>query len=183
MININYIEAKADTILKQISSELPIDVIKCANYFNIEVKELELENNISGFFVHKDNSSYIGCNISEGSVRKRFTIAHELGHFLLHYNNDNVIFVSKNKNMSKEVLYNRDLTSSTGENIKEREANAFAAALLMPREKVINKFISYANESLTISVIVCNLASDFNVSEQAMSIRLNKIGLLNPGGF
>lgn len=68
----------------------------------------------------------IGFNPTESKTRQRFTIAHELGHFELH-KQDSGLFVDKEFKM----LF-RDQNSSSGEIRKEQEANAFAAAILMP---------------------------------------------------
>jgi len=67
----------------------------------------------------------------------------------------------------------RNNASATGEIHKEREANAFAAALLMPKDlvaNVIEKFKFNGDE------MVKHLASEFNVSDQAMSFRLSNLG-------
>ncbi|WP_460881211.1 ImmA/IrrE family metallo-endopeptidase [Pontibacter rugosus] len=68
----------------------------------------------------------MGYNPVESVVRQRFTIAHELGHFVLHQKYSE-LFIDKEKPLF------RNQESSTGEHKREKEANAFAAAILMPQ--------------------------------------------------
>lgn len=162
-----HIEEKTSKILQEVGIETPskIDITKIASHFLIDVQSADLENDISGLFVIKDKKAYIRYNKTESQHRVRFTIAHELGHYFLH--KDTPLFVDRNES----VLY-RNNDSTTGEIIKEREANAFAAALLMP-----SHFIEKEMNGLPISTdIIPHLASVFNVSTQAMSFRLSNLG-------
>ncbi|MGK3985543.1 ImmA/IrrE family metallo-endopeptidase [Sorangium sp. So ce136] len=85
---------------------------------------------------------------SDAPVRQRFTIAHELGHLMLH---------------EIGVAY-RDDTFSGG--WKEAQANQFAAALLVPQWMLRDY---YRRQSSKV------LASLFEVSEQAMMIQISKL--------
>lgn len=96
------------------------------------------------------------------AYRDNFTIAHELGHFFLHYTNK-----YKTLEPNTQVLFNR-----YGSNRLEWEANWFAAALLMPKDdflKVANKYDK--DEHIGI-------AAHFSVSEKAVEIRKKDLGLL-----
>src|SRR3954470_4270018 len=73
----------------------------------------------------KQGRYIIGINSSHPETRKRFTIAHEMGHLVLHQL-DQV-------HVDKQFLVKlRDDISSQAIDPHEIEANAFAAALLMP---------------------------------------------------
>ncbi|MHA4895776.1 ImmA/IrrE family metallo-endopeptidase [Pedobacter sp. PWIIR3] len=162
----NYIEEKAERLLLDLQMfTLPIEPEQCAKRLNVNVHSSQLDDDISGIFVAEDDVYYIIYNEFENIQRRRFTIAHELGHFLLHKNSK--LFVDRKQN----ALY-RNSNSSTGESIKEREANAFAAALLMPK--------SYIEDELAkLSIdddIIEKLANNFNVSKMAMSFRLSNLG-------
>jgi Zn-dependent peptidase ImmA (M78 family) len=142
-----------------------INVEKIAKHLNVDVKAEDLDSDISGLFVIKNNKPYIRYNSTECENRKRFTIAHELGHFILHSD-------SKPLFVDEKIMY-RNFDSSTGEIRKEREANAFAASLLMPRvfiQSAINSAPKNTND------IVSYLADKFKVSEQAMNFRLANLG-------
>ena len=88
-----------------------------------------LGQDISGLLAIENNQGTIGYNQNESRVRRRFTIAHELGHYELH-KNQSALFVDK------QFKIYRSQNSSTVNNNQEleKEANAFAAAVLMPEE-------------------------------------------------
>jgi len=166
-MNINNIETQAFKILEAvgIKDASDIDVKRIAQYLNVDVQSTTLEDDISGLFVIKDGKPYIRYNRNEHEHRWRFTIAHELGHFLLH--KDTPLFVDR-----KERIFYRNTLSTTGEVMKERQANAFAAALIMPKH-----FLELELEQIPPNKEpVAHLAKIFNVSMLAMSFRLSNLG-------
>lgn len=162
---------KIEEITYKILSELKmskasdIRVLRIAEYLGVDVRSANLERDISGLFVVKDNKPYIRYSEHESKERKRFTIAHELGHFVLH--KDISLFVDK----KGEVLY-RDSNSRTGEIIREREANAFAASLLMPKKFIKDEIQNIPKDK---DLIAC-LSKKFDISTQAMTYRLINLG-------
>ncbi|MGJ8592203.1 MAG: ImmA/IrrE family metallo-endopeptidase [Aquaticitalea sp.] len=136
-----------------------------AKKLKVELESTDFNDKVSGLFVMKHDTPYIAFNSNHSKKRRRFTIAHELGHFILHSKSKS-LFVDKNKS----VMY-RNSDSSSGEFLKEREANAFAAALLMPR-KLIEEEIKSINDERIIN----DLADKFDVSTQAISFRLSNLG-------
>lgn len=171
MIN-EKIENIADNILYELNIKTPkgIKLEKIAKHLGVDIKGEGLDFDVSGLFLMKNDKYYIRYNVTESEQRQRFTIAHELGHFILH-KEDKPLFVDK----SEKILY-RNFNSSTGEIKKEREANAFAAALLMPRF-LLSQLINKAPNN--VDHVINYLATEFNVSEQAMSFRLSNLGYLN----
>ncbi|MGY6649487.1 ImmA/IrrE family metallo-endopeptidase [Wenyingzhuangia sp. IMCC45574] len=177
MKSIASIESKAVSIIKEFGDlKTPINVEQICRNMGIEIKCEDLGENVSGvLFIKKDGSGVIGYdqnnNISE--VRKRFSIAHELGHYVLHRFNQELFVDHK---QFKAIF--RDNDSSKGDITQEREANAFAAALLMPKEK-LNKALSKHVFDLADSDenIIDKLAKKFNVSSQAMTYRIAKLRL------
>lgn len=108
---------------------------------------------VDGLLQMRNGSPEIFINRNFPLARQRFTTAHEVGHLLRHrLENDKVLFRAN------------DFTSTTMRD--EREANAFAARLLMPESMVRN---------LVHLVPLNELARMFGVSEQAMSIRVREI--------
>lgn len=170
MIN-ERIENITENILQELNIKSPkgIKLEKIAKHLGVDIKGEDMDFDVSGLFVMKNDKSYIRYNNSESEQRQRFTIAHELGHFVLH-KEDKPLFIDK----MEQVLY-RNFDSSTGEIKKEREANAFAASLLMPKF-LLNQVIS--KSPLETKKVVAYLANEFNVSEQAMSFRLSNLGYL-----
>ncbi|GGD40678.1 hypothetical protein GCM10011514_00940 [Emticicia aquatilis] len=173
MIN-QAIELKAEGLLRDSNTfSYPIKVEECAKYLKLPISELDIEDEISGFLAIKDKESIIGVNMKHHINRKRFTIAHELGHFILH-KNENPLFIDKNES-NVIAIYNRDEKSSRGEILKEKEANSFAAALLMPK-KLIKEAIENSINKNNILSLIDELARKFEVSQHAMSIRLSDLG-------
>lgn len=85
----------------------------------------------------------------KGNSRDRFTIAHEIGHYLLH--------------KQSRIGYAR---LSTGENIPrycdpEWQANTFAAELLVPSNLIKNKSSSYVVKECAVSLIVANIQKKY----------------------
>jgi len=162
----NYIEEKSIKLLKEFDLlKTPINVNKLSKKLGVGVEASNFNDEVSGLFVIKDDKPYIAYNLNQSKKRRRFTIAHELGHFILHSRSKS-LFIDKNES----IMY-RNSESSTGEFLKEREANAFAAALLMPIPLILEEA-----KALNGDDIIEKLASKFNVSTQAMSFRLSNLG-------
>jgi Zn-dependent peptidase ImmA (M78 family) len=108
---------------------------------------------------HSDDSFEITYDITEAQVRQRFTIAHEIGHYVLgHLNEQQRCFRDLPSNFMSDAMSE-----------KERQANAFAAELLMPEQ-----IVKYAIEKKNVTHVVA-LANVFNVSQAAMSYRLKNL--------
>lgn len=175
-MKLQHIEELAEKILKEANCLIvPVNVTKCVKSNNIKLQEVELEDDVSGFFIIKDKTAHIGFNKYHSDKRQRFTIAHEFGHYILH-SKDTPLFVDT----TEKTLY-RNVDSSTGEMEKERQANAFAAALLMPIS-LLKREIDNCDIS-SIDSITDHLAKKFKVSEKAMTYRLTNLGLLDFGLF
>src|SRR5690606_683483 len=127
-----------------------------------------MEPNISGMLVDRNGSSIIGVNASHHPNRRRFSIAHELGHALLHDD------VSRQFVDSYTVAF-RNAASSLGIDRHEVEANAFAAELLMPRNEIANYLQEHTLDAHDERQLD-RMASRFGVSIQALSIRLAGLG-------
>jgi Zn-dependent peptidase ImmA (M78 family) len=90
----------------------------------------------------------------DSSVRKRFTVAHEIAHFILHRE-------QAEKGITDDEMYRSGLSTR-----EEVEANKLAADILMPYS-LISSLVAKGYKS------VSELASQLGVSKTAMSIRLN----------
>ena len=155
-------------------SEAPVNIGKICQYYDIEVEPIDAEDNLSGFFLVNDKKiKMIGYNKNHSENRKRFTIAHEFGHFQLHLHSDQKLFIDNNSK------FFRNEKSSSGELKQEREANAFAAALLMP-VPLLERELEKINDTEDIDSIVFKLSSRFLVSEESMRYRLINLGIINP---
>ena len=115
----------------------------------------------------------IGVNASHHPNRQRFTIGHEIGHFVLHQY-DQV-------HVDKFVLKLRNDDSSTGEKAEEIEANGFAAELLIPWNFIEQDLFRFAVKSLLDDRGMAQLAKLYQVSVQAMTNRLVTLGFIYDG--
>ncbi len=166
------IEEIASQILNNLNiNELPVPISLIAESIGLKIYSYDLGENISGALVIDKGQGIIGINPLESSVRQRFTIAHELGHFVLHRNVES-LFVDKDF----KVLF-RNQESSTGELKREQDANAFAAAILMPKKLLAEKINDLAVD-LTDEYSVKHLAQMFDVSVTAMTYRIINLNLI-----
>lgn len=173
-MSINSIEIKAKTILQQTNSYyLPVPVDVVAHRLGLKVEAAQLGENVSGLLVIVEGKGIIGYNSSHPEVRQRFTIAHEIGHYILHQEQDS-LFIDKKYG----AAYRRDEQSSLGEKPREIQANRFAAALLMPEDLVEKEFVR-SEFDLGDEYALIELARKFRVSSQAMAFRLANLGLIN----
>jgi Zn-dependent peptidase ImmA (M78 family)/transcriptional regulator with XRE-family HTH domain len=140
----------------------PIDVYAAASLCGARVIQHKFSSEaLSGFVVRVDESAVIGTNARHHEHRQRFTIGHELGHLVLDHHAD----------------YHLDLGSSVSSGDPpgydwrhERAANSFAANLLMPAGLVRADYL--ANQ-----LSIGELADRYEVSPEAMGIRLSVLGL------
>lgn len=140
----------------------PLDVEAVAQKFNICIKYVSMEEDLSGI-LSKDESDAWTLNVNEEHHpnRQRYTIAHELGHYCLH---------GHLKKEFKDKIFFRG-----GEaNKMEWQANNFASAILMPEDKFREKIQSGVNK-------VDELAKQFQVSTLALRIRAKNLGISGHG--
>lgn len=150
-------------------SEPPISVEKIARLLKIRVKYAALEGDISGLMYRQKGKTIIGINALHSEVRQRFTLAHEIGHLYLGHNGDFFL--------DRAILF-RNSRSSEGTDSREVDANRFAAELLMPENLVRERFENGFDDR-DEDEIVSLLARIFEVSTQAMAIRLQSLGLIS----
>lgn len=170
------IELKASNLLE--NNDLlatPINVKLLIRKLKIKLDSVDFGSEISGILYSENGKTKIGYNEKESEVRQRFTMAHELGHYVLHLNeNQNKMFLDNVK-----VMFRKQAVTRIEKN-QEREANIFAASLLMPEILVNKRFEQYTsnNQLLTHEEIISKLAKEFKVSEVAMTYRLMNIKLI-----
>ena len=151
-------------LLKLKVQSLPIPVEKIASQFGITIQRGDLGDK-SGLLVREKTKVLIGVNSTQSRTRQRFTIAHELGHFFLHRG------ISRHIDDDKLVNF-RSVISEQATNVEEIEANFFAANLLMPKLYILEENIA---EILEDQSKLIKLAKKYNVSPQAMTLRISKI--------
>jgi Zn-dependent peptidase ImmA (M78 family) len=138
---------------EQCLSTPAINIIEVAETLGLKVLEIDFRdrNDISGILDYQKKVIYL--NKSDKAFHKRFTIAHEIGHFRLHGNE-----FEKNPNIG--IYYRRPIGGELDP--KEKEANCFAANLLVP--------LSHLKKLMTIYSDY-ELAEIFAVSSQVIGYR------------
>lgn len=151
-------------------AEPPVPVRKIARGRGARMFLEGQEGDLSGFLFRRGKEIIIGVNTHQAHVRQRFTIAHELGHLLLHdlgeLHVDNGFMVRL-----------RSGVSSLGLDEDEMEANRFAAELLMPT-RLLKEDLEGTELDLTDDETFRSLAKRYGVSAQALAIRLTGLGYL-----
>ena len=164
------IEKRAEDILRRHKLySIPIDPVVLANLEGIKVYNAKFsEDGLSGIISKRGKDVTMLVSQGDPPYRKRFTIAHELGHHYLHLEQDGE-YIDNVVDLFRESDVEND-NDPLGERFKEVEANQFAAALLMPEELVRE---AYKNQGT-----LARLSMVFNVSEEAMGIRLQRLNLV-----
>lgn len=170
------IRKTANDILRESGIDQPfVDVYKIAEKLGAKIVEEDFDDDMSGLLLISDGIPTIAVNKKHSEVRMRFTIAHELGHLVLHRHEDDDeenIFVDKK-------IFNRNAAASQGVYRQEIEANRFAAELLMPKQ-MLNRVIAKLSDEIDLSDddVIGELAGEFKVSSQALAIRLSSLNII-----
>ena len=146
----------------------PVPVEDLARECGAVIRREMLDSDMSGM-VYRLNPSraVIGVNTKHSTTRQRFTIAHELGHLLLH-DSEQLHFDDK------FVIGFRNTESSLAMDPKEVEANQFAAELLMPISLLRRDLQALGSFDADSDEVIVNLASTYEVSTAAMAIRISR---------
>jgi Zn-dependent peptidase ImmA (M78 family) len=155
-------------------SDFPVPVEDIARSRSIAIARNPFKGTQSGFALRDGNIQVIGVNSLTSRKRQRFTIAHELGHLILHRGRllESKLIVDHSIRVSW-----RDVTSGHGTDLEEIQANAFAAELLMPEALVRDKVHLLFHEGMDRDFLVSSLAKAFDVSVEAMGFRLVNLGI------
>ena len=164
------IRRTARTLLSELEiQEPPVPVRKLARLRGARIVRVSGdEGDIDGFLYHEGDEVVIGINQDQAPVRQRFTIAHELGHLLLHEHGQ--IHVDRGFRVRL-----RNGASSEGTDQDEMEANRFAAELLMPLDFLMADLAERVFDLADDSQLRA-LAKRYGVSTQTLAIRLNGLG-------
>lgn len=156
-----------------------VDLEQSVEDFGVQVFYSDMSNfptpsDISGFSrVNETRVPEIVVNGDQPEARRRFTIAHELGHIVLHWKWLNKIG-QKLDRQHVEILFRKSNYDET-ETLKERQANEFAAELLAP----LNLVKSEVKNNKKISqfeflYLQSKIANKFQISNQFASYQIRK---------
>lgn len=152
--------------------KLPINIEEIINILGIKIKKVPdfRRVKVTGSIKLENGEPIIWINplMNQSEERERFTLAHELGHFIRH-----MLTGAKHQDGFEDdnIEFNRD----NNWNHLEMEANNFAASLLMPIEKV--KELAEETNEYPKEKQLDILSKKFKVSKTAMKYRLQKLGV------
>lgn len=162
---IRELEALASDILADVypggNIKFPVDLGLIAKQYGIKLEKCKFaDDSVVGQYSRNDQKIMVSENAN--FPRMAFTIAHELGHHFLHKDTKNA-----------ETFYRLNLVDLDKQDVtEEKEANIFAANLLMPSQKVYDAVISEGPDSRPYI-----LAKTFGVSHSAILWRLKTLGI------
>ena len=165
------IDEKAMKLLQQSDAlALPVNLNRVVGRLGLSLNEKPLENEYSGFLAVKEKT--IVVNLRHPSVRRRFTIAHEIGHYQLHRRSEDIpVFIDR-------AVYHRKESVAGVDHLMEMQANAYAAGLLMP-EALLDEYLEdHPALDLEKPADIKTLAEEFEVSRPAMEFRLINLGFV-----
>lgn len=129
----------------------------------------KLDSRLAGLYVFIPEFGYcILVNRVHPRERRRWTMAHEYGHFLTERDRPGVDYLKGKQRKSKS----------------ERFADSFAAAFLMPENGVQRRFYEGIEHTGDFKVgDLCRMANYYGVSLMAMALRLESLGLISRGSW
>ena len=147
-------------IILAFQKELPVPIGAIAKSFDIQIKVATLPTNISGEIKEEQRKVVIKVNRHDVKERQRFTVAHEIAHFLLHRE------YLKN-GITDSVLYRSALSNDL-----EFQANRLAADIVMPIHLIKEWRNQHSDMPLEQQIEKLSIKSE--VSSTAIKIRLGK---------
>jgi len=162
----------ADLLRKSGIKKPPVDVERLAEDLGAKVTLEGLDQEVSGALYRLPERLVIAVNRDHSLTRQRFTIAHEIGHLLLHQGRPLIV-----DHVVRARVSLRDSRSSLATEREEIQANRFAANLLMPADFIHACIGKELRRKLDETKTIDGLARMFGVSAQAMEFRLANLGL------
>lgn len=151
-------------IVEKHIAAIPVRLGGMARELGIDVQLSALPPNCSGLIRKSGEDNYeIKINRYESRERQRFTLAHEIAHYLLHREK---IDVRGKEGLRDDVLYR----SGEPKNV-EFEANRLAAEIVMPKAHLAERLEAFS--SVLSENAIESLAEQFRVSRAAMEVRIN----------
>jgi len=116
------------SIVKRYARTVPVDLVALCDELNIQINYEYVDENMSGSIHVSEEGNYtITVNARDTWTRQRFTIAHELGHFLFHRSK-----IGDGIYDNRLYRHGSDRPNRKIDQKDETQANSFAANLLMP---------------------------------------------------
>jgi Zn-dependent peptidase ImmA (M78 family) len=152
--------------------EPPIDVHRVVRALGLRVVYESLGPEVYGLLIWCPKPAVICVNREVPEPKQRMVIAHEMGHVHLghEFGPDQYVHVDRRWDRYRDCI-------APGLSEQDMEANQFAGELVMPTKLLQEAVAKYGNAPLTEEHMQ-ELAAKFDVSEQSMTIRLSRLGLI-----
>jgi len=151
-----YLKEQANALLEKFNiTEPPVDVRAVAEKLGVEIIEMSNDTWFYGMLTKYGEDFYIVVNKMMPETRKRFAIAHEIGHYQLH---------------DHDLSYQR----KQDKDYQHQEADVFALELCIPAGLLKREAHKWFNDHRY-------LAKLFNVSEPLMVKRMEELNLIAKG--
>lgn len=158
--HMNHMDRFADIVRKELEIESNSKLMYILEKYGVYILEKKLPTEKDAYSIWVEDTPYIVLNKDlQSEARRTYSLAHELGHLLMHRDIDISVLVSSE--------YNK----------LEKEANEFAACLLLPLKDIKKDFISLPKPSNPNSYV--RLKQKYHVSIAAIEYRCYKLGLLS----
>lgn len=169
------IETQVTTLLKEygyvFEKDDYVNVVDFVQHLGFIVGNAQLDDSEDGFLAiqisnmakngdEMSSDKVIGVNSKRSLDWKRFIIAHEFAHSVLHYKTGQIYLHRENKK---------------GKDSEENDADYFAAALLMPKESFLRLYTQFEKNGLNKNAICLQLASIFKVPLDSVSRRISEV--------
>ncbi|MEB6670614.1 ImmA/IrrE family metallo-endopeptidase [Acinetobacter pittii] len=159
-------------------TQAPIDIENIIIKNGVKIREdSSLGTGVIGQITYSDDVAIISINPSENMYksRRRFTLAHEFGHYVLHSDGEKREFIDKS-----ETMFRSDFSNDF-----EIEANHFAACILMPEQSLIDTGMEIVEQfegkesEYSEDEFIRRMALVFQVSIQSMRYRLKNLEIVD----
>ena len=172
------ISALAGVVRESLELSVPVDVVKAVDRLGGTVKEVEVAPGLPEAAVRRTGERFeITIRKDHVEVRKRFSVAHEIGHLILHMG-----YLISPERWGHSSEYCDSVYHRFGYGIEEAEANLFAAAFLMPEEEFRGAVMELGRrKDLPSKDLVKELALQFRTSFRAALWRGEELGIFRVG--
>lgn len=202
IVPLNRIFAEYPLMVVELPNGKPLSTKNAVKFLEIEIgfemPELETdERKLSGFLYTAKFGDYLqGCvftDKSEPTVRRRFSAAHEFGHYLLHFlpllktAGTESLFLTESMAINDSDEIQSEIKIAEDFDFKrigaenkyemEQEADFFAAELLMPRNACLKAATIFIEIGKNKKALINRLATEFLVSFEAMKRRLEDLSV------
>jgi Zn-dependent peptidase ImmA (M78 family) len=151
---------ESQAIISRHAQRAPVNVEAIARDLGLSVYLDRLPPDVAGKIVRNPSGYSVYLNPADPTRRRRFTLAHEIAHYVLH------------RDLIGDDLIDDGMYRSKLGGRYERQANQLAADILMPPGLVRGYYLGGTNSPVELGNI-------FDVSADAMRIRLQELNLIN----